>query len=350
MIAGPDDGEVFAGGMQGSTLLSRQDSRHLPLGEALNQWQENAGSLYDIHLRDRETFFNTGSTFHFGDLLLIHCRSVAQKLSRSGYRIGADGYDHYQVQLYLAGHWSRQDGRMEAQAGPGDLVFHDAAQPHAGAATDFDNLTLFIPRQLLAPLLNRPDEHNMRVITAHEPLGHLLRSHIQDLFRALPLLQEPQAATFVRPTVELAAATLNGAPREETRSGIVSAQSREIRHYIDRHALDPDLSPARIAGLCGISLRKLAYLFEEEGGVAHYIQSQRLYLARQALRDPSQAHKSVAGISLEHGFLHAQNFTRAFQRAFGMTPRETRAMAQKNPGTGAHGTLSWIEQVSRQKA
>ncbi|MDX3926212.1 MAG: helix-turn-helix domain-containing protein [Shinella sp.] len=329
------------------TLLFRTDTRRLPLIKALAFWDESAGSLYDFNITDPDAFHATNVTFQFGDLLLTHCISVAQKLSRSNYRIGTDGYDHFEVQFFLAGQWKRQDGRLEAQAGPGDLIIHDTAQAHAGAATDFSNLTLFVPRPLLAPLLNSPDEHNMRVFAAQEPMVALLRNHIDNLLRALPLLDEKQAAALVLPTVELIAATLNGAPREDTLHGIAAAHFSRIRRYIDAHILEPEISPEWVAGTFGISLRKLSYLFSAEGGIASYIQRQRLHLARQALRDRGQARKSVADIGLEHGFPYPQNFTRAFQRVYSMTPREVRAIAQKNWLAGRSESLNWFQRASR---
>lgn len=328
-------------------LLLRTDTRALPLRRALDFWQESAGSLYDVKISQPDAFYTTHCTYRLGELLLTYCVSVAQTLSRSSYRVGADGYDHFEVQFFIAGQWSRKDGRQEAQAAPGDLIIHDAAQAHAGSASDFANLTLFVPRSRLAPLLNRPDEQNMRVLTATEPMVGLLRNHMDNLWRALPLLNERQAAALVSPTVELIAATLNGVKREDATRGVSAAQLGEIRRYIDAHALDPNICPSRIAAAFGISLRKLTYLFSNDGGVATYLQKRRLNLARAALRDPTQAHKPIAEIGLEHGFVYAHNFSRAFQRLYGLTPREIRALAQRNWMAGTNESQNWFDRASR---
>ncbi len=325
------------------TLVFKTNTRELPLKRALEFWQDSAGSLYDVNLARPEAFHTTHTTFRVGELLLTYCLSVAQKLSRSSYRIGADGYDHFEVQFFLAGQWSRQDGRGEAQAGPGDLVIHDAGQAHAGSASDFANLTLFVPRSLLAPLLTHPDEQNMRVLAADEPMVTLLRNHMVALWRALPLLDEQQAAALALPAVELVAATLNGVKRADLSGGAAATQLGEIRRYIDAHALDPNISPAQIAAVFGISLRKLTYLFSSEGGVASYLQKRRLNLARAALRDPTQSHKSIAEIGLEYGFIYAHNFTRAFQRLHGLTPREIRVLAQSGRG---RESANWFDRAT----
>lgn len=344
---GMDGKDVLVEQPDRSALLFDTDTRLLPLKKALDFWEESAGSLYDFYIATPETFYTHGRTLCFGEILVNYCASVEQKLSRSSYRIGMDGFDHYEVQFFLDGIWRRGDGKLEAQAGPGDLIVHDTAQPHAGFASDFTNITLFVPRFLLAPLLNRPDEHNMRIISSHNPLVGLLRSHVGGLFRALPSLDSAQAASMVAPTVELIAATLNGTPRQENSRSVAAAQFNEIRRYIDEHVLDHGLCAERLAVMFGISLRKLTYLFSREGGVASYIQRRRLHLARQSLRDQRQAHKSIAEIGLEHGFLYAPNFTRAFQQTYGMTPRETRAMARRTWLAGARESPSWFYLASR---
>ncbi|SFU16329.1 helix-turn-helix domain-containing protein [Mesorhizobium sp. YR577] len=329
------------------TLLFKTDTRAISLKKALEFWEESAGSLYDFNIFQTNEFHTTHCTFRFGEVLLTHCASVAQRLSRSNYRIGADGYDHFEIQFFIDGRWRRHDGREENYAGPGDVIVHDAAQAHAGSASNFCNLTLFVPRPLLARLLINPDEHNMRVLAAHEPMVGLLRNHIDSLFRILPQLDEKQAATLVAPTLELIAAALNGVPREDSIQGIAGAQLASIRRYIDGHALEPDLSPFRIAANFTISLRKLAYLFSNDGGVASYIQERRLNMARSALRDPAQAHKSIGEIGLEHGFTYPHNFTRAFQRLYCITPRETRAVAQRHRMAGTSESQNWFDRASQ---
>lgn len=329
------------------TLLFKTDTRGASLKKALAFWEESAGSLYDFKLAEPNGFYTRHLTFRLGNLLLTHCESVGQTLSRSSYRIAADGYEHFEVQFFLSGWWRRQDGRAEAEAAPGDLIVHDTAQAHAGSASDFSNITLFVPRPMLARLLNHPDEQNMRVLAAHQPMVLLLRKHIDSIFHALPLLDENQAAALVQPTIELVAATLNGVPREDSAKGIVHVQREEIRRHIHAKLLNPELSPAGIAVAFGISIRKLTYLFSHEGGVASYILKQRLEMARKALRNPAHSSRSIADIGLEHGFVYAHNFTRAFQRVYGISPREMRTLAQKSALASQGKSRTWFDHASR---
>jgi AraC-like DNA-binding protein len=65
--------------------------------------------------------------------------------------------------------------------------------------------------------------------------------------------------------------------------------------------------------------------FEHEGGLGAYIRNRRLREAADELvRYP---HVQVAEIAFGLGFQSASDFTRAFRRAFDMSPQDMRARA-----------------------
>jgi AraC-like DNA-binding protein len=59
------------------------------------------------------------------------------------------------------------------------------------------------------------------------------------------------------------------------------------------------------------------------GGVASYIQAERLRAARLALSDPADR-RSVARIAESVGLFDTSSFSRMFRRAFGCSPQEMR--------------------------
>jgi transcriptional regulator GlxA family with amidase domain len=61
--------------------------------------------------------------------------------------------------------------------------------------------------------------------------------------------------------------------------------------------------------------------------VAHWIRTLRLENCRRELRDPLLAHCPVSGIAARWGILDAAQFSRAFQSAFGESPRAYRLAA-----------------------
>jgi AraC-like DNA-binding protein len=63
---------------------------------------------------------------------------------------------------------------------------------------------------------------------------------------------------------------------------------------------------------------------DAEGGVARYIQSQRLLDAYTLLSDPD-AERSITAIADELCFADVSGFSRAFRRQFGAKPSDVRA-------------------------
>lgn len=76
----------------------------------------------------------------------------------------------------------------------------------------------------------------------------------------------------------------------------------------------------------GVSLRFTAELFSADGtSPAAFIRAERLRAAHRILADPRYATLTVSAIAARCGFTDRTTFTRAFVRAYGLTPAEVRA-------------------------
>lgn len=75
-----------------------------------------------------------------------------------------------------------------------------------------------------------------------------------------------------------------------------------------------------------MSRSSLYRLFEGEGGIAHYIQRQRLLEAHKVLADPANT-ATIAAVSKDFCFADASTFCRGFKREFGHSPNDARAAA-----------------------
>jgi AraC-like DNA-binding protein len=85
---------------------------------------------------------------------------------------------------------------------------------------------------------------------------------------------------------------------------------------------DTDLSLSDVASECGLSLRYLHDLFRDDGRtVREYLQGQRLLSARRML-ERSAGTATVTDICLACGFSNPSQFSTAFRRAFGLSPRD----------------------------
>ena len=85
----------------------------------------------------------------------------------------------------------------------------------------------------------------------------------------------------------------------------------------------PEFGPEQLARLMAMSRSKLYRLFESTGGVAHFINRERLREAYRRLSSHRDA-PSIHIIGNEVGFVDHSTFSRAFRREFGHSPSEAR--------------------------
>ena len=95
-----------------------------------------------------------------------------------------------------------------------------------------------------------------------------------------------------------------------------------VKAYIEANLADPELSVEQIAHACSISVRGLHRHFAEDpaGSVSRYLWQRRLIRCAEALRDPSQAHRSITDVCFSYGFSSSSHFSRLFKDQFGVPP------------------------------
>jgi acetamidase/formamidase/AraC-like DNA-binding protein len=94
-----------------------------------------------------------------------------------------------------------------------------------------------------------------------------------------------------------------------------------IYEAIERRLGDPEITPARVAQMEGISERYLQKLFESTGdNFTHYLRERRLQQCWADLANPTEAHRSVSDIAFGGGFSDAAHFSRSFRDRFGLSP------------------------------
>jgi AraC-like DNA-binding protein len=113
--------------------------------------------------------------------------------------------------------------------------------------------------------------------------------------------------------------------RAATQDAMDATLRFRVREYVRAHLRDPELSPARIASACGVSVRLLYKLYEgEETSLEQSIIEQRLTGARADLASPRLRHRTIEAVARTWGFTSPSFFSSRFSRAFGSTPREWR--------------------------
>lgn len=308
---------------------SHFDTRTVPREHQFAAWREAINVLFDTRSATPAAhgFQASVDAYLCGEAGLGMIQAQAQHYDRSRSKLGRDGMDVYVLQYYLEGCCGQRDGASGTATRPGDLFIVDAAQPLATSTTDSRFLSLVVPRRLLAPLLQSPDELSMRVLRGNAPMVGLLRDHLSALYQSAGQLTSAEAQAVIPGTLQLAAAAINCQVTESNATAVKESLFASICRYLQYNLADLTLSAEGVAVHFGISRATLYRLFEREGGLINYLRLQRLRQCHAILADRSQTHRSVAEIAQTYGFSDASNFARAYRRASGMSPRETRMLA-----------------------
>jgi AraC-like DNA-binding protein len=158
-------------------------------------------------------------------------------------------------------------------------------------------------------------------------LGALLGDFLISLDRRLPVLAGDAAPSLADALAALLATGLAEIVPRQAAGGDQASPllfDRICRH-IQANLRAPDLGPAQLCHVLGVSRSRLYRLFERVGGVAAYIQLQRLQQARLQLAE--NAPRPVSQVAEEFGFKDASGFSRSFKKQFGFSPTEARRRA-----------------------
>src|SRR5690606_16889863 len=139
----------------------------------------------------------------------------AQQFTRSPFRVAQDDMDHYVIQTHLAGEQTMQRGSKAVTSRPGDLHIIDLTETHEAQVSDFTNLSLVVPRNLLAPLLAQADDQHGRVLSAERGLTRLAVQHLRTMAETMHLLSPEDALQTIEPTLLLLASAINGNPEAQ---------------------------------------------------------------------------------------------------------------------------------------
>ncbi|MEX1196874.1 MAG: AraC family transcriptional regulator [Pseudohongiellaceae bacterium] len=336
-----------------SIRRSRFSTADLPPEQQFSAWRDSIGTVFDVHTRpaqaDRRFDATLDNLLINDQLMMSHCSTRSQHFERSAFRAASDGLDHYMLQTHLSGEQQIRRGRRHIPVKPGDLLLIDLADEHQAESTDFDHVSLIVPRPLLAPLLKHPDSQQGRVLSSANPLVALAVNHIKTLAQVAGQLDEADAQQLVTPTLQLMAGSLNGAP-DSVVDGVQAVNGSlffQARLYIASR-LHRKISQDALCAHLKCSRATLSRVFQAHRGVRAYVQEQRLRSAARRLTGQQDAHLRISDIACDCGFTSDAHFSRAFRQRFGLSPsdarhlRATPATSSANAQAGEREYERWV--------
>ena len=318
-----------AGAAVGPTVSrSHFSSEGLPAREQFDAFNDWFAPLIRITPTNevRTGFPFSHRSIGFEKMLFLNYRRSGSLSDRDAQQVRKAPVDMVSIVTLREG---RCDGQVEAgdyTLLPGEVLIRDASQPYRILSSGTDVVMLNVPRDRFAALVGNPGQVNARVFRGG--LMGLLRDHIASVIAHSDHLQPQQLYDVAIATDQLLAAAL--APTRDTlfqaEAPLTALLIQRAQTYISRNLFSEDLTPDRIAAAVGVSRRKLYQLFEDQGGVAHYVVGLRLDRARDVLARQYRL-GLVKDVALSHGFKSEAHFGRSFKARFKHSPGETREAA-----------------------
>lgn len=306
---------------------------HLAGEERFEAWRSSISVIFDVApvgSEPPEDFQASVTASHLGALLVGDLHFGRQQFSRGAPRVARDGVDHYLVQWYRSGGFVGQhDEGVDMAVHAGDITVFDLGRTQRTYAQPSHVLSLVVPREIAAESFGGRDaDLHGTVLRQGTALGGLLSDYLRSLHHRLPDVTLAEAPAVVQATTQMLAACLRPSRHTlaQARTELQGVTLERIQRHIAQNLAAP-LTPDVLCQHFGISRSLLYRLFEPLGGVAHYVQQRRLLRAFHALASPANRRLRVAEVATRSGFASEAHFSRTFRAAFGLTPRDARAMA-----------------------
>lgn len=300
----------------------------LPPHRQLEAWQDSSGGTVDVTpTADRSAGFPAErALWQFGPMALMTMRAPAARLSRTAAAARRSSLDHWMISVARRGERRIRNDQQCLTIPAGMACIGSLNDAFESERDDIDWLCLYLPRDIV------PELATALGASCGTPLGssmgRVLAAFLVQLAGEVPKLTRSEEARVVESTRAIVAASISPSAEAMAAAKVQPeiVQLARVKLIIRQHLRSAILTPERVCRMAGISRSQLYRLFERQGGVARYIQSERLRAACRALAAP-QSGRDISSIAEDVGFFDPSTFSRAFRQEFGVSPREFRAAA-----------------------
>ncbi len=226
---------------------------------------------------------------------------------------------------------------QEPQAITPDLACVTDASAVIHFPADFEQVVWRIPKQVIASTLTALTGARAAApsldprLALDTPQGRLLLHTLRATLAAVDITRATFSTTLLAELEQaLLVAFLNGGQCDrllaEPHVAAASRQLRRAEEYIDANWNSPILLED-LAAVAGVSIRSLNRAFRagRKCSPMEFVRQRRLQRARDSLlREPGL---SITEVALACGFADASHFSKAYSRAFGVSPRSSRKLS-----------------------
>ncbi|MFB9126988.1 AraC family transcriptional regulator [Paraburkholderia dipogonis] len=329
----PHQPAVAATPSRSAMSTSRFSTHGLAPDEQFLAWRRRVGHVVDAPPSKAQIaggFRGEIDLYAVDGMIFTDCRTDSMLLERSVARVSTDSRRDYVFQLFVEGEVGHVTGMHKKRSAPGSvqgIVAFDLNQPFRAERPECRLLSLFVPAAVVDEELRDGAAIHGRIVPQGSPLTGVVLDHMTALARDIARLDPASAIHALQTGTQLLVAAfrkearLSGAGRAALQAAVMG----RVRRYIEANLHQGELTPTSVVQALQLKRATIYRWFEHEGGLGAYIRNRRLREAADEL--VRYRHLQVAEIAFGLGFQSASDFTRAFRRAFDMSPQDMRARA-----------------------
>jgi len=306
-------------------------TREMAADKQMLAWRTRVGHVVDVPPSKKQIAAGFGASidkYAAGGMTFTDSRTDAMVIERSVARVSTDAHQDYVFHIFLEGEAGNVTGMQKRRSATGsvhEIVAFDLNQPFRVERPACHVLSLFVPRKVIDAGLHDGESIHGRVVQQGSPLAGLVLDHLTAISKEIPQLDTDGAADKLTAGALLLVAAFKKEARlvGADRAALQAAVMGQVRRFVEANLHQAELTPSSVVDALQLKRATIYRWFEHEGGLGAYIRHRRLRMAADELVRFPQI--PVTEIAYGLGFKSASDFTRAFRRAFDMSPQDARA-------------------------
>lgn len=263
-------------------------------------------------------------------------RDSPQFVTRAKEHIRRATRHHVVLMVQHKGNTQVSCGGTDMVLAPGDVGMVADWRPSVTSATEVvEQTVLMVPIEHMRGLLpSCADLSLLRLDRSHHGT-QLVQTIAQSLHRQLQTGNDlGSVGHYQQALVQSVAGTClaQGQMQLPRGSRLEQYYIEKMEAFIGSQLASTELTPAAIAACVGLSASHAQRLYRNTGkSMSRSIREKRLAAAQRDLLHPGLQHLTMQEIAYRWGFYDAAHFSRAFQEAFGTSPRVWRELRSRAP-------------------